>query len=118
MVAFSSNTEKIKKKETPPHHQSRTTKCSDCSCSTNYDPANMLGRTFQTFENSGFRELCVVQALSSLFTDKAMQMPRAPVPTDEHSYSNLTFLPMHPGIKYIAIIARLVCLCIRPQTCG
>ena len=77
----------------------------------NPDLADVLGRTELDFENLYFWDLLDPKFLAfqvprslnsqiSRFTD--FQTPPVPLPPDELSDPNLTPLPTHPGIKYVA----------------
>ena len=73
---------------------------------TNPDLADILGVADFVFENLNFL-MCFAYQISgcpgsyiSKFSDS--QTPQAPAPADKLSDPNLTPLPTHPGIKYVA----------------
>ena len=75
---------------------------------TNPDLADILGRTDLNFEK------CYVFLI--FWTPNFQTPPPPPPPTDELSDSNLTPLPTHPGIKYVArALAAMKCIPARPQ---
>ena len=63
---------------------------------TNPDLADILGRTDLNFENFDFFDFSDPNSQISRFPD--FQTP----PADEPSDPNLTPLPTHPGMKYVA----------------
>ena len=72
---------------------------------TNLDLADMLGRTDLDFDNVYVFDLLDPKFLdlsgSQISNILGFQAPAAPTP-DELSDPNLTPLPTHPGIKYVA----------------
>ena len=78
---------------------------------TSQDCANILGRTDLNFENFYFFEFLDPKFLDFqvprspnfwISRSPDFQTPPPPTPTDEPSDPNLTPLPTHPGIKYVA----------------
>ena len=70
---------------------------SDGFSPTNPDLADILGRTDLNFENFYFFDFLDPNSQISRFPDF-----QTPPLTDEPSDPNLTPLPTHPGIKYVA----------------